>query len=68
MKGTIKFFDKKRGFGFITREDGTDLFLHISEIESFSGNYPLTGQGVEFGEIEESEKGKAAKRVVLVNQ
>lgn len=68
MKGTIKFFDKKRGFGFITCEDGTELFLHISQIESFSGKYPVTGQGVEFGEIEESEKGKAAKRVVLVNQ
>lgn len=68
MKGTIKFFDKKRGFGFITGEDGTDLFLHISQIEGFSEKYPATGQGVEFGEIEESAKGKAAKRVVLVNQ
>lgn len=58
MKGTIKFFDKKRGFGFITCEDGTDLFLHISQIESFSGKYPLTGQGVEFGEIEESQRAR----------
>lgn len=68
MKGTIKFFNTKRGYGFITGEDGIDYFLHISAIESFAGVYPVRGQKVEYGEIYESTKGKEARHVVLVEQ
>lgn len=68
MKGKIKFFNTKRGYGFITGEDGNDYFLHISAIESFAGVYPVGGQKVEYGEIYDAPKGKEARHVVLVEQ
>ena len=33
-KGTVKFFNDKKGYGFITKEDGTDVFVHFSSIVS----------------------------------
>ena len=34
QKGTVKFFNEKKGYGFITKEDGNDVFVHFTSIES----------------------------------
>ncbi len=63
-KGTVKWFDAAKGFGFITPEDGSkDLFVHHSEIQS-GGDYATLddGQSVEF-EIGQGQKGPCAKKV-----
>ena len=47
-KGTVKWFNESKGFGFLSREDGDDVFVHYSSIQS-SGFKNLTeGQSVEF--------------------
>ncbi len=56
-KGTVKWFDPERGFGFILSDDGTDVFLHQSAIQG--GDYVVLDEGdrVEF-EIVEKEEGR----------
>ncbi len=61
--GTVKFYNASKGFGFITPEDGKDLFFHVSEIQ---GQEPHDGDKVEF-EIGESKKGPCAVSVKVVN-
>ena len=62
-KGTVKWFDGKKGFGFITPEDGSkDLFVHHSEILSQGFKNLKDGQAVEY-EVGEGEKGPCAKSV-----
>ncbi len=64
-KGTVKWFNDGKGFGFIAPEDGgKDLFVHHSEIQSDGGHATLNeGQEVEF-EVGEGQKGPCAKNVV----
>ncbi len=64
-KGTVKWFNDGKGFGFIAPEDGgKDLFVHHSEIQSGGGHATLTeGQEVEF-EVGEGQKGPCAKNVI----
>ena len=63
-KGTVKWFDAGKGFGFITPEDGgKDLFVHHSEIKS--GDTLNDGQAVEY-EVGQGQKGPCAKSVVPV--
>ena len=65
-KGTVKFFDSSKGFGFISREDGDDLFVHSSNNEG--GDYQGSleeGQTVEF-EIGPGRKGDEARNVRVV--
>ena len=58
-KGTVKWFDPKKGYGFIEKEDGSDIFCHFSVI-TMDGFKTLTnGQSVEF-EIESTDKGERA--------
>ena len=47
--GTVKFFNTSKGFGFITRDNGSDIFFHISEVQ---GQEPQDGDKVEFEEGE----------------
>ncbi len=61
-KGTVKWFDDDKGFGFIEREDGEDAFAHYSEIAGEGFKSLEEGQEVEF-ELEESEKGPKAINV-----
>jgi CspA family cold shock protein len=66
-KGTVKWFNADKGFGFITPEDGgKDLFVHHSEIQAGGGFATLNdGQAVEF-EVGEGQKGPCANKVVAV--
>jgi CspA family cold shock protein len=62
IKGTVKWFNERKGFGFLSQEDGDDVFVHYSSIQS-SGFKNLTeGQSVEF-EIQEGQKGLQAVNV-----
>lgn len=64
-KGTVKWFNADKGFGFIAPEDGSkDLFVHHSEIKSGGGYATLNdGQKVEF-EVGQGQKGPCATNVV----
>ncbi len=63
-KGTVKWFNEKKGFGFLTREDGTDIFVHFSDIQSDGFKSLQDGQAVEFSVVD-GEKGLQAKEVVI---
>lgn len=62
MKGTVKWFDAKKGYGFITMEDGNDIFVHYSAIEMDGYKTLRENQEVEF-DISEGSKGKQASNV-----
>jgi CspA family cold shock protein len=60
--GTVKFFNAEKGFGFISREQGDDVFVHYSQIQG-SGYKSLTeGQTVEF-DVAPGRKGEEAQNV-----
>ena len=59
---TVKFFNAQKGFGFISREDGADVFVHYSNIEGSGYRSLEEGQAVEF-EIGEGRKGDEAQNV-----
>ena len=61
-KGTVKFFNDEKGFGFISRENGDDLFVHFSNIEGSGRRSLATGQEVEI-EVGQGQKGMEAKNV-----
>nr|WP_299238391.1 cold-shock protein [Sulfurihydrogenibium sp.] len=66
ITGTVKWFNSKKGFGFITRDDGQgDVFVHFSAIQSRGFKTLEEGQKVEF-EIAQDEKGPKAVNVVKV--
>ena len=56
-QGTVKWFNPEKGYGFISREDGDDLFVHYSEIEMDGYKTLDEGQPVEF-EITTGQNGK----------
>lgn len=60
--GTVKFFNAEKGFGFISREDGEDVFVHYSNIEGSGYRTLEEGQKVEF-EIGQGRKGDEAQNV-----
>ena len=61
MQGKVKFFDQNRGFGFISREDGEDVFVHVSNLQ-VAGTALAEGQTVEF-EVGPGRKSEEAKNV-----
>ncbi|MBA3289194.1 MAG: cold-shock protein [Acidimicrobiia bacterium] len=65
VQGTVKFFDSERGFGFISREQGDDLFVHVSNIQGEGFKTLADGQAVEF-DIGQGRKGDEAQNVRAV--
>ncbi|EHR87751.1 MULTISPECIES: cold-shock protein [Staphylococcus] len=63
--GTVKWFNAEKGFGFIEREDGDDVFVHFSGIATDGYKTLEEGQKVEF-DITEGQRGEQATNVVLV--
>ena len=62
-QGKVKWFNAEKGFGFIEREDGSDVFVHFSAIQSEGYKSLDEGQAVEF-EVEEGALGPQAANVV----
>ncbi len=60
--GTVKWFNAEKGYGFIARSDGGDVFVHHSSIEAAGYRTLQEGQRVEF-DIEEDAKGQKATHV-----
>ena len=67
MKGTVKWFDVKKGFGFIQQEDGSDVFVHYSNISENGFKVLEDGESVEF-EVVEGNKGLQAQNVVKAEE
>lgn len=61
-QGTVKWFNSEKGFGFISRADGDDVFVHFSEIEGTGYKSLEENQSVEF-ELAQGPKGPQATRV-----
>lgn len=61
-QGTVKWFNRTKGFGFIEREEGDDVFVHFSAIEGDGFKVLNEGDKVEF-EVTEGEKGPQAASV-----
>ena len=60
--GTVKWFNDSKGFGFITAEDGTDVFAHFSEIQSRGWKKQEAGEKVTF-DIAEGKRGAQASNI-----
>jgi CspA family cold shock protein len=65
-KGFVKWFDRKKGFGFITTDDGQDVFCHYNNIIGFGYQGLYENQQVEF-DIVEGPKGLFAKNVSVIS-
>ncbi len=63
--GTVKWFNAEKGYGFIARDHGPDVFVHYSAIQSDGFRKLEEGQRVEFS-VEQGAKGPQAARVVIL--
>jgi CspA family cold shock protein len=66
ISGTVKWFNGDKGFGFISREGGADVFVHFSAIQGDGFRNLQEGQKVEFN-VEKGPKGPQATNVSMVN-
>jgi len=64
-RGIVKWFSDKKGYGFIVREKGRDIFVHYSDIAGFGFKTLSEGDLVAF-EVEQSHRGPMAKNVEKV--
>ena len=65
ITGTVKWFDAGKGYGFLTREGGADVFVHQSAIQAEGYRTLAEGQRVEF-EVEQGPKGAKANHVIAL--
>ena len=65
ITGTVKWFNENKGFGFIEREGGPDVFAHFSAIQSSGYKTLAEGQRVEF-KVTQGEKGPQAKEIIAI--
>ncbi len=65
MKGTVKWFNAEKGYGFITGEDGKDVFAHFSQINAEGFKTLEEGQEVSF-EVVEGQKGLQAGNIQII--
>jgi CspA family cold shock protein len=65
VTGTVKWFNASKGYGFIERQDGSDVFVHYTAIQSDGYRTLQEGQQVEFS-IEQGPKGLQAAQVVIL--
>lgn len=63
--GTVKWFNDKKGFGFISREQGDDLFVHYTSLDGNGFRTLKENDRVEF-EVVSTEKGEAASKVTVI--
>ena len=63
--GVVKWFNEKKGYGFIESDDGGDVFVHFSAIQEDGFKTLIEGERVTF-DIEQGQKGPAAANVVKV--
>ena len=63
--GIVKWFNEKKGYGFIEQEDGPDVFVHHSEINTSGLKILIEGDRVTF-DVEQGKKGLAATNVTVV--
>ncbi len=64
-EGKVKWFNESKGFGFITSDEGSDVFVHYASIEDSGFKTLAEGDSVSF-EIEQGPKGPKAIKVVIV--
>ncbi|MEQ8153388.1 MAG: cold-shock protein [Clostridiaceae bacterium] len=65
MNGTVKWFNAEKGFGFITGEDGKDVFAHFSQIVSDGYKTLDEGQEVTF-DVTQGQKGPQAENITII--
>jgi CspA family cold shock protein len=66
-KGKVKWFNNRKGYGFITTEEGNDIFVHFSAIKEEGYKSLAEGEEVNF-EVEDGEKGQQAINVTKAQQ
>jgi len=66
-EGTVKWFDDRKGYGFIERSNGKDVFVHFSNIQTEGFKSLKEGERVSF-EVEETERGPQAVKVVKLSR
>jgi cold shock protein len=65
MNGTVKWFNSEKGFGFITGEDGKDVFAHFSQIKSDGYKSLQEGQKVTY-DVAQGQKGPQAENITVI--
>ena len=66
-KGTVKWFNNQKGYGFITDSEGKDIFVHYSGLNMEGFKALHEGQNVEF-DVSEAEKGSQAMNVTVIEE
>ncbi len=68
MKGTVKWFDVRKGYGFISDEDGVDCFVHFSSINMDGFKRLRAGQIVSFVQHEDEQGRTVAREVTIITE